>query len=81
MFCFFIKIKKNTWRYYFTPAYQKSWWYDHDRLKLVIFGHFLPFYPPKTLKMQKLDKMKNLAGDIIILHMCTKNHNHMMYGS
>ena len=24
MFYFFIKIKKNTWRYYFTPAYQKS---------------------------------------------------------
>ena len=25
--------------------------------------------------------MKKLAGDIIILHMCTKNHNHMVYGS
>ena len=25
--------------------------------------------------------MKQFAGDIIILHMCTKNHNHMMYGS
>ena len=25
--------------------------------------------------------MKKLAGDIIILHMCTKNHHHMMYGS
>ena len=25
--------------------------------------------------------MKKIAGDIIILHMCTKNHNHMMYGS
>ena len=25
--------------------------------------------------------MKKFAGDIIILHMCTKNHNHMMYGS
>ena len=25
--------------------------------------------------------MKKLAGNIIIFHMCTKNHNHMMYGS
>ena len=25
--------------------------------------------------------MKKFAGDIIILHMCTKNHNYMMYGS
>ena len=25
--------------------------------------------------------MKKFAGDIITLHMCTKNHNHMMYGS
>ena len=25
--------------------------------------------------------MKKIAGDIIILHICTKNHNHMMYGS
>ena len=25
--------------------------------------------------------MKKFAEDIIILHMCTKNHNHMMYGS
>ena len=25
--------------------------------------------------------MKNFAGDIIILHMCTKNHNHMMHDS
>ena len=25
--------------------------------------------------------MKKSAGDIIILHMCTKNQNHMKYGS
>ena len=25
--------------------------------------------------------MKKIAGDIIILHMCTKNHNHMRYSS
>ena len=25
--------------------------------------------------------MRKNAGDIIILHMCTKNHDHMMYDS
>ena len=25
--------------------------------------------------------MEKAAGDNIILYMCTKNHNHMMYGS
>ena len=25
--------------------------------------------------------MKKVSGDVIILHMCTKNHNHMMYAS
>ena len=30
-------------------------------------------------KKQTFEKMKKIAGDIIILHMCTKNHNHMRY--
>ena len=46
---------------------------------MVILGYFLPFYPPK--KPWKFWKMKKFAGDIIILHMFTKNHNDMMYGS
>ena len=41
-----------------------------DWLKLVIMRHFLNF-----------EKMKKIAGDIIILQMRTKNHNHMRYGS
>ena len=53
--------------------------------------HFLPFYPPppppspprkkKTLKNQNFGKMKKHVRDIIILHMCTKNKNHMRYSS
>ena len=36
----------------------------------------------KTWKMRILKKWKNqIAGDIIILHMCTKSHNHMKYSS
>ena len=32
-------------------------------------------------KNQNLKKMKKATGDIIILHMCTINDNHMVYGS
>ena len=65
-----------------------SWDIECDRLKFVIMSHFLPFYhtPPhptllKTKKIIILKKKKNIVGDIIILHMCTKNHNHMRYSS
>ena len=50
-----------------------------------IFCHFAPFlhfYPYRNnLKMKLLKKMEKTPGDIIILHMCTINANHMMYGS
>ena len=47
----------------------------------VILGHFLPFDPPNNPENQNFVKMKKLLGDIIILHLCTTNDNHMMYGS
>ena len=43
--------------------------------------HFLPFYTPNNLKNQNFEKVKETPGDIIILHMCTINDNHMVYGS
>ena len=46
-----------------------------------ILGHFLLFYPPKSPKNQNLKKMKRTPGDIIILHMRTKNYEEKMYGS
>ena len=74
MLHFFKKIKKNTWRYYFTLAYQKSWWYDLQFLRHRVIP------PPKNPKNQNFEKMKQVTVDIIILHMCTKNHNHMRHG-
>ena len=47
----------------------------------VILDHFFPSYPPNNQKNQNFEKMKILPGDIIILHMCTINDNHMMHGS
>ena len=53
---------------------------EHDRLKFVILGHFLPFYQKITQKLKIFEKWKNLL-EISSLLMSTKNHNHMIYGS
>ena len=37
--------------------------------------------PPNSPENQNLKKMKKTAGDIIILQMCNKNYDQMMYGS
>ena len=57
-----------------------SWDMEHDRQNFfVILDHFLPFYPPKNLKNQNFEKMKKTPWDIIILHKCTKNHDHILH--
>ena len=38
--------------------------------------HFLPFYHPYNLENQNFQKIKKASWDVIILHMCTKNHDH-----
>ena len=47
-----------------------------------IFCHFGLFFtllpPPNNLENQNFKKLKKAPGDIIILHMCTKNHDHML---
>ena len=48
----------------------------------VILGHFLPFYLINNPKNQNFEKMKKKPPrESIILHKCTINANHMMYGS
>ena len=57
-----------------------SWYMKHDR----IFCHldrFLPFYCPNNPKNQNFERLGKTSWDIIILHMCTINDNHVMYGS
>ena len=85
---FFLKNKEKHLRYHcFTPAYQKSWWYDLQFLRYRVsqteIGNYVPITPPllKTWKIRILKKWKKIAGYIIILHMCTKNYNHLRYGS
>ena len=47
------------------------------------FFHFLPFHtsPPNNPENPNFEKMKQKPGDIIILHKCTINDNHMIHGS
>ena len=47
----------------------------------VILNHFLPFYSPKNPQNQNFEKLKKAPGYIIILHKCTKNHDHIPYCS
>ena len=59
-----------------------SWDMKRDGQNFLSFWTvFLPFYPPNNSKNQNFEKLKKTPGDIIILHMCTINDNHMMYGS
>ena len=43
----------------------------------VILGHFFSLLPPNNPENQNLEKMKKWSGDVIILHMSTKNQDHM----
>ena len=69
--------------------YQKPQSYELQFLRYEVrgqffdsLGYFLPFYPPLTTrKIQMLKKGKKTPGDIILLHMCTLNEDHMMYVS
>ena len=56
-------------------------WHVTDVIVIFHFGLFLALLPPNSLKNQNLKKMKKTLGDIIILHKCTKNHNHLLYCS
>ena len=58
-----------------------SWNIRCDRQKsLTFWAMFCPFSPLTNWKI-KILTLKKTPGDIIILHICTTNDNHMMYGS
>ena len=79
--------------YHFTQVYIKSWSnailflrYGTWRMSLLFFilGYFLRSYPPpppNSPKNENWEKKQKHPGDIITLHKCTKNHDHMLYCS
>ena len=89
---FKIKLKKNTWSYYFTYMCTKnydqmmySFWDMVQDICDCYFSFWAIFCPFTSLTAQKIKiknkKLEKLPGDIIILHMCTKNYDQMMYSS
>ena len=80
---------KSSWRYHFTKVYSKSWSYAILFLRYGVqcnfyfsfWAIFCPFIPITAQKSKTLKNEKKMLGDIIILHMFTKNHDHMMYNS
>ena len=60
-----------------------SWDIERDRI-VSHFGTFFALlhpFPPNNPENQNFEKMKKTPGDIIILHKCTINDNHVIYGS
>ena len=56
------------------------WHMVHDKCNCYFsFWTFLPFYLPNSPKNQNFKKMIKTPGYIIILHKCTKNHDHLLY--
>ena len=55
-------------------------WSMTDRI-FCHFGQFFAHLPPNNPKNQNFKKMKKIPGDIIILHKCNKNYDHMAYCS
>ena len=62
-----------------------SWAMEHDRQIFLSFWiTFCPFTPlpspsPKNPKNQHFEEMKKTPAEIMILHKCTKNHDHMLH--
>ena len=88
----FLKIKKTSGDIiilYHVPKILMIWstvpetGKQRNRMKYIILGVFCSFHrtPPhsKNQENQNFEMMKILR-DIIMLRMCTKNHNHKMYG-
>ena len=67
--------------------YQKPQSYENTVPKIqseTEFFHFLPRPPPRptppnNLENHNFEKMKKASGDVIILNLCNKKHDHMMY--
>ena len=59
-----------------------SWDMECNRPNFLSFWTvFCPFTPLTTQKIKILKKIEKLPGDIILLHRCNINDNHMMHGS
>ena len=58
-----------------------SWNIRCDGQKYLSFWAVFCLFSRLTMEKIKILKLKNTSGDVIILHICTTNDNHMMHGS
>ena len=58
-----------------------SWDMECDTYFLSFWPIYCPFTPLLTTTIKIWRKCKKKPGDIILLHMCTINEDHMMHGS
>ena len=81
----FEKMKKMLEISFYTSVPKMFYWYKRYRVIDIIFCHFgsffLPFYPVNNPENQNFEKIRTASGYVIILQMCTKNHDHRMYAS
>ena len=73
---FYTCVSKITIIWYMLPEI----WNKTDII-LSFWAIFSPFYPTIDPKNKKFGINVKKPGDIILLHMCIKNQNHIMYGS
>ena len=79
---FYISVPKTMIRWLMVP---EIWCVTY----IIVISYFELFFalllpplsPPPPPKLQNFEKMKKTPGYIIILHMCNKNYDQMMYGS
>ena len=84
-----LKKWKSIWTYHFKLVWKKldhmMYAYsdmDYNRHNFLSFQAILySFTRLLTTKISIWKRCKKTTGDIIILHMCTSNQNHIMYGS
>ena len=79
-------MKKNCCRYHhFTYVYQKPQSFKVQFLRYIvtqnsfILGQFCPSPSPNKPENQNFEKMKKASGDVVILNLCNKKCDHMMY--
>ena len=80
------KWKKRLNMYKCTKNHDHMLYYTWDKhmtgvILIFHFVLFLPFYTSNSPTNQNFTKLKKAPGDNIILHICTKNYDHIMYGS
>ena len=56
-------------------------WQVTDVIIIFHFGLYFFLFPSLTAQKNKFQKNLKSPGEIIILHTCTKNHDHMLYCS